>query len=71
MANLMLIAVEGPHFYAGLEYDVDRDRVTNCAPILRRDFMGKDREHVRRICKRKGWRANIIPTDKQPDLCEE
>jgi len=48
----VVIAIDAPHFYAGLV--AEDGRVTETAPILRY-MMGWDGERVAAYCRRKGW----------------
>lgn len=53
----MLVRVVAAHFVAGFVYD---DGVKECAPILRKAFMGKTQEQIREISRNRGWKASIV-----------
>lgn len=55
--QLRLVRVIGPKFVAGFETD---GIVQRCAPILRKDLLGKTDEQARAHIVRKGWRAFIV-----------
>ena len=57
----MLVRVVAPDFVAGLI--MEGDRCTKAAPILakRAGALGKTREELREVFKRKGWKASIVP----------
>lgn len=53
----MLVAVDAPHFYAGII--LENDRVTDAAPILKWT-LGKNREWLRAYFISKGWKATVV-----------
>ena len=57
----MLIAIDAPHFYAGVV--LENDIVIQAAPILKKYMIGKCRDDVIGYCKRKGWKAIIVPNN--------
>jgi hypothetical protein len=56
----MLIAVNAPHFYAGVI--VEDGVVVRAAPILKW-CVGWQRDRLALYFKRKGWKAIIIESD--------
>lgn len=53
----MLIAVDAPHFYAGIV--LQDDIVIEAAPILKWTI-GKRRDYLRNYFMRKGWKAFVV-----------
>jgi hypothetical protein len=58
----MLVAVDAPHFYAGLIL-VD-DVVTEAAPILHWTI-GKHRTFLRSYFMKKGWKTTVLERKRQ------
>lgn len=56
----MLVAVDAPHFYAGIV--LTDDIVIRAAPILRWTI-GKRRDWLSAYFRQKGWRATIVAAD--------
>jgi hypothetical protein len=54
---MMLVAVDAPHFYAGIV--IENDVVTEAAPILRWTI-GKRRDYLRKYFKSRGWKATVV-----------
>lgn len=57
MEDEMLVAVDAPHFYAGVV--LRDDVVIEAAPILKWTI-GKSRPWLRNYFKRKKWRAIVV-----------
>lgn len=53
----MLVAVDAPHFYAGIVFE--NDIVIEAAPILKWTI-GKHRDYLRKYFKSKKWKATIV-----------
>lgn len=53
----MLVAVDAPHFYAGIVFE--NDIVIKAAPILKWTI-GKRRDYLRSYFKSKGWKAAVV-----------
>jgi hypothetical protein len=53
----MLVAVDAPHFYAGIV--LDGDTVVAAAPILKWTI-GKRRELLREYFRQKNWKATVV-----------
>jgi hypothetical protein len=53
----MLVAVDAPHFYAGIV--LENEVVIRAAPILKWTI-GKRRDWLSQYFKQKGWKATVI-----------
>jgi hypothetical protein len=58
----MLLAIDAPHFYAGIE--LHRGRVAVAAPIVKW-MLGMTLKEVERQCRRKRWKVTLVADDIQ------